>query len=416
MYVTVRDRPLSRAAQSGTRRVPPVVVGLGLVSLLTDISSESVVAVLPLYLTGYLALSAVAYGFLDGLYQGVSAVVRIGAGWTSDRTGSPKRVALVGYGLSCVARVGLLFATGVASVTAVISADRIGKGIRTAPRDAMISAASDPDATGYAFGVHRTLDTVGAVMGPLIAFLVLWWIPDGYHTVFVISLAFAVLGVLLLGLLIRDPTPPPPATGRGLSTRPAFRWSQLADRRLRRLLVVTGLLSLLTVGDGFIYLAMLDGATVDIRWFPLLYVGSNVVYLLLAVPLGRLGDRIGRTRVFVGGHLAIAGAYASVVFPLAGPGATLAPLLLIGTFYAATDGLIAALAGSLVDAPARATGIAAAQTVVAGARFASSTIFGVLWFVMGPSTALLTVGGLLLAAIVLAFRVLAPLDRQQVVA
>ncbi len=187
MYLSLSDRPQTGPrADTGTprkrRRVPAVVVTLGLVSMLTDVSSESVAAILPLYLTAGLGLSVVAYGFVDGLYQGVSAVVRIGGGWAADRGGRPKWVALCGYGLSCVARVAMLFATGLGAISTTVSVDRVGKGLRTAPRDAMISAAAPPDRVGEAFGVHRALDTVGAVIGPVLAFVILWAIPDGYHT------------------------------------------------------------------------------------------------------------------------------------------------------------------------------------------------------------------------------------------
>ena len=147
MYITLSDRPAAPTSSGrDRRRVAPVVITLGMVSLVTDISSESVSAILPLYLTGVLGLSTIAYGFIDALYQGVSALVRIGGGWAADRSGHPKWVAFEGYGISAVARFLLLFSTGLAAITAVISADRIGKGLRTAPRDAMISAASMPRA------------------------------------------------------------------------------------------------------------------------------------------------------------------------------------------------------------------------------------------------------------------------------
>src|SRR4051794_4692936 len=130
MYITLSDRPPAAGrAPRGGRRVAPVVVTLGMVSLVTDISSESVSAILPLYLTGVLGLSTISYGFIDALYQGVSALVRIGGGWAADRGGHPKWVALAGYGLSAVARFVLLFTTGLAALSAVISADRLGKGL-----------------------------------------------------------------------------------------------------------------------------------------------------------------------------------------------------------------------------------------------------------------------------------------------
>ena len=411
VYLSLSDRPQTGPrADTGTprtrRRVPAVVVTLGLVSMLTDVSSESVAAILPLYLTTGLGLSVVAFGFVDGLYQGVSAVVRIGGGWAADRGGRPKWVALGGYGLSCVARVAMLFATGLGAISTTIAADRVGKGLRTAPRDAMISAAAPADRVGEAFGVHRALDTVGAVIGPVLAFVILWAIPDGYHTVLVVSLAFAVAGVLLLALLVPDTRPGPAER----AARRELRWRAIADPALTRLLLVAGALGLLTVGDGFIYLALRDRDQFAVGWFPLLYVGTNVAYLALAVPAGRLADRVGRGRVLVLGHLALAAAYLCVVVPGGGALATVLPLALLGAFYAATDGVIAALAGRVVSPSVRASGIAAAQTVVAIARLVSSIGFGLLWFALGPQAALLVVCAALVAAIPLALVALAPLD------
>ena len=405
MYISVRDRPTTDAAQAtGADRAarPPVgrvVIVLGVVSMLTDISSESVAAILPLYLTVVVGLTTVAYGLIDGLYQGVSALVRLGGGWLADAADRPKWVAFLGYGVSAIARVFLLFATGAAGIAAVVTADRIGKGIRTAPRDSMISTSTPTEHLGRAFGVHRMLDTIGAALGPLIAFGLLWAVPDDYTVVMVVSLAFALMGVALLGLLGPDvrvkrehvgPTPPP------------FRWRDLADRRLRPLLAVAGVLGLLTVGDGFIYLALLDHADVTVTWFPLFYVGTNVAYLALAVPVGRLADRVGRARVLVLGHLALVGAYLCSVLPTSTVAATVGTLVLLGSFYAATDGVIAAVAGRLVPVQARSSGIAASQTVVALARMLASAGFGLLWLLLGPATAMVSVAALLVLAILLA--------------
>ena len=389
MYISLRDTSPGSAPPGRGARVSSVVITLGIVSMLTDVSSESVSAILPLYITGVVGLSIVAYGFLDGLYQGVSALVRIGAGWVSDRGEAPKWVAFFGYGLSALARVGLLVATGFGALTAVVTADRIGKGVRTAPRDAMISAASLPENLGRSFGVHRMLDTVGAALGPLVAFLILLIIPDGYSTVFVVSLAFAVLGLAVLGLLVPGRPRRTLATPASPAPRVRFRWSQLTDRRLRRLLIAAGLLGLLTVGDGFIYLLLQSRGAFAAAYFPLLYVGTNLAFLALAIPLGRLADRLGRARIFVIGHLALLAAYIVAAIPVSGPATTVLCLVLLGAFYAATDGILAALAAQFTPPEATATGIASAQTVVAVSRLIASTSFGVLWFAFGREPAVI---------------------------
>lgn len=410
MYISMADRTGGKkdSAEAGTEarsrpgvafRLSPVILWLGIVSMATDISSESVSAILPLYVTGFLGLSTIAFGFIDGINQGASAVVRIAAGWASDRTGHPKQVAVAGYGLSMLARIGFLFASGFWSITGIVTGDRIGKGIRTAPRDALIAAEAQPEHLGRSFGVHRMLDNIGAATGPLLAFLVLLLIPNGYGTVFVVSLAFAVVGVAVLVLVVPDRRTPT-AEPHQERIRPAFKWSQLKEPGLTRLLITAGLLALMTVGDGFIYLVLQDRDSFAVQWFPLLYVGTNVVYLILAVPLGRLADRWGRVRVFLSGHGALLACYLLAAVPFGGLGITIACLGLLGLFYAATDGVLAALASRLVSPDKVATGIGAAQTVVALCRMASSAGFGILWFAVGAAPAMVTAAVALAAALV----------------
>jgi MFS family permease len=397
MYISTRDRPVSETgpAPNGRRRVATTVLLLGVVSLLTDISSEMVNSVLPVYLTTSVGLAVLAYGFIDGVYQGVSALIRIAGGYLADRHDTPKWVAASGYVLSALTRIAMLPAHGFVAITAVITADRLGKGLRTAPRDALIAGSSDPASLGRAFGVHRMLDTVGAAAGPLLAFALLASAPQSYDSVWVVSFAFAVVGVAVIVLFVPNRRIRP--TGNRIRGRHLMR--VLVGPALRRPLIACGLLGILTVGDGFLYLALQDRDDFAAMWFPLLYVGTNCAYLLLAIPLGRLADRIGRAKVLIGGHVVLITAYLSVLLPFSGPAVTVLTLALLGTFYAATDGVLPALISRLVPEEARATGIAAAQTVTAAARFGSSVGFGGLWLVMGPGNALQLVGLLLLAAI-----------------
>lgn len=419
-----RGRPgkRSRDARRRAGRVPSTVVTLGVVSFLTDVSSEAVMAVLPLYVTAALGMSVIAYGVVDGLVQGAGALVRVAGGWAADRTDRPKWVAAVGYGLSALTRVGLLFASGLPAIASLVVTDRIGKGIRTAPRDALIAAAANPRNLGRSFGVHRALDTAGATLGPLLAFAILWAIPDGWTTIFVVSLGAAVLGVGALVLLVPDLRPRraawlrthrtrqdrglpkckgctcDAAGGLELSGRP-FSWSFLRGGATVRLLVVAGVLGLLTVGDGFIYLALQDRDGFATHWFPLLYVGTNATYMLLAAPIGRLADRVGRARVLVWGHALLAGAYACAAVPFPGAATTIAALVLLGTFYAMTDGVLAALTSALVPTAVRATAIGTAQTVTAVVRMVASAGFGVLWYAFGSVEALWFVAAALVVAV-----------------
>jgi len=410
MYVSLRDRPgreLGAGARGVAPRVAKTVVLLGIVSLLTDISSEMVAAVLPLYLTAELGLGLLAYGFIDGLYQGVSAFVRIAGGYLGDRYHRPKWVATFGYGVSALSRIAMLAVHGFAGITAVVTADRLGKGLRTAPRDALIAGASEAGTLGRSFGVHRMLDTVGAALGPLVAFALLAAVPAGYSSVWVVSFAFAVVGVAVIVLFV-----PNDKAEHGLSAlRPATLFREMIAPRLRRPLAVAALLGVLTVGDGFLYLSLQKRDDFAAVWFPLLYVGTNLAYLTLAVPMGRLADRVGRAKVLVGGHVALIAVYLVAARPAGGIGWTIACLLLLGVFYAATDGVLAALMSRLVAPQARGSGIAAAQTVVVLARFASSMAFGGLWLAMGPSHALLLVAALLGLAVPVAAIVLRNVDR-----
>jgi MFS family permease len=320
-----------------------------------------------------------------------------------------------------VARVGLLFATGFGALSAVVVADRIGKGIRTAPRDVMITIASPPEDLGRSFGVHRMLDNIGAALGPLIAFVILLVVPDGYSIVFIASLAFAVIGVLVLALIVPNvrsrgrragtettdaarATDSEPAAGRPTRSRFAAVWRG----PMRRVLAAAGVLGVLTIGDGFVYLVLQSRSDFAAQWFPLLYVGTNVAFLAFAIPFGRLADRVGRARVFVFGHLALLAAYIVAVLAMDDLVATALCLLFLGAFYAATDGVLAALAAQLTTPDNRGTGIAAAQTVVAISRFISAAGFGVLWFAFGPDVSLLIVAIVLTAAIPLVAMLLRP--------
>jgi MFS family permease len=412
VYVSLRDRPgADQPSEKGkvVRRVSSTVILLGVVSCLTDISSESVSSILPLYLTAVVGLSPVAYGFLDGMYQGVSAFVRLAGGYAADRGGHPKWVAVVGYGASAVSRIAMLPAHGFAAITGVVTADRLGKGLRTAPRDSLIAASSDPKMLGRAFGVHRMLDTVGAAIGPLVAFALLAAVPGSYDSIFVVSFAFATVGVVVLLLFV------PNLRTTVSAARVGFRMvmREVGGRRLRGPLIAATVLGLMTVGDGFLYLSLQERDDFAAKYFPLLYVGTNLAYLALAIPMGRLADRIGRSKVLLGGHVVLIGCYVLAALPAGGIGLTLVTLAMLGVFYAATDGVLPALISKLVSADARGSGIAAAQTVQAVARFASSVAFGLLWNVQGPAKSLVLFTGLLTLAVPVAAWLLRGIDRSE---
>nr|WP_223838067.1 MFS transporter [Streptomyces venezuelae] len=380
-----KDLPATATAAPGRRAVPGTVLALGLVSLVTDISAEMVTAVLPLYLMAGLGMSPLAFGALDGLHQGATALFRLAGGRIADRTRRRKLVAGAGYGLSAACKA-ILPAVGTPwSVAAVLAADRTGKGLRTAPRDALISLSAPPDEQGRAFGVHRAMDTAGALLGPLAAFGVLWVAVDGYDAVFTVSFCFAVLGVVLLALFVREA--PAPAAVRGAPLPPLRTLAALPG--LRRLCLAAGLLGLVTVSDAFLFLLVQRRLELPAAWFPLLPVGTAAAFLLCALPAGRLADRIGRARVFLGGHVLLLIACLLLLGPVpAGPVIAVGVPALLGVFYAATDGVLMAAAGPLLPEELRTTGLACLQTVQALARFAGSLLFGAAWTLWGPHSAL----------------------------
>ncbi|MFF5204583.1 MFS transporter [Streptosporangium sp. NPDC000396] len=372
-------RPRSRLSWA----VPGNVLALGWVSLVTDISSEMVTAVLPLYLTLSLGLSMLQFGLLDGLYFGVTALVRLAGGNLADRWQRRKLVAGIGYGLSALCKPALLAAGGsVAALGAAIALDRTGKGLRTAPRDALISLSAPPDALGQAFGVHRAMDTLGALLGPLVAFAILTSTGGAYDAVFVTSFCVAVLGVLLLVMYVRDRHAPLP--GPRPSTSPRAALGLLREAAFRRVCVTAAALGLVTVGDGFVYLLLQKHGGFGAEYFPLLPVGTAAAYLLLAVPAGRLADRLGRVPVFLAGHVALVTAY----LVLLGPGWFVPVLVLHGAFYAATDGVLMAVAGPMLPEHLRTSGLALLQTGQAVARLFSSILLGAVWTMWGSTLGL----------------------------
>ncbi|MEV6808037.1 MFS transporter [Streptomyces sp. NPDC017405] len=373
---------------AGRRRaaVAPTVLALGTVSLVTDVSSEMVTAVLPLYLVTGLGLSPLGFGLLDGVYNGFSALVRLVGGHLADRGGGRhKWVAGLGYGISAVCKPLLLVAHTLTPIGLVLAADRTGKGLRTAPRDALISLSGPPETRGRAFGVHRAMDTAGALLGPLVAFLILRATVDGYDAVFTVSSCVAVLGVLVLVLFV-----PGGRGGAVPAERPTLRaaLALLRRRDLRRITVCALLLGLATVSDSFVYLLLQRRLGVPDRWFALLPLGTAAAFLLLAVVLGRLADRVGRWTVFLAGHGALLVVYALLLGPWHGTALPFLVLALHGTFYAATDGVLMAAASDSVPEALRSSGLAVVQTGQALTRFACSLLFGAAWTVWGDRTAL----------------------------
>jgi MFS family permease len=426
MYLADRSAPAApttaprkRAGAPVARAVGSTVLALGAVSLITDVSSEMVTAVLPLYLVVGLGLSPLGFGVLDGVYNGVSALVQLLGGHLADRARNHKLIAGLGYGLSALCKPLLRLAHSLGPLGAVLALERTGKGLRTAPRDALISLSTAPEHRGRAFGVHRAMDTTGAVLGPIAAYLILRAATDGYDAVFGVSACVAVLGVLVLVLFVPGrpkalrPAPAPPASAPPALVPSAEDGSADAGSapvaaapapppriglreamtllRLPRLRALTGcasLLGLTTVSDAFVYLLLQHRIGIGEQWFPLLPLGTASVFLLLAVPLGVLADRIGRRTVFLVGHAGLLAAYALLLWTPHTPALPFVVLALHGAFYAATDGVLPAAVADVVPEQLRASGLALVGTGQALARFLCSLAFGAAWTVWGDGPAL----------------------------
>ena len=401
------------------------MVFLGLTSLFTDISAEMVNAVLPLYLTYELRWTPLQFGLFDGIYQAMAALFRSVGAAVADRRRRYKEVAAVGYTVSALCKLGLLAVGNAwAASTAILFLDRTGKGIRTAPRDALISFGAGRDQLAWAFGVHRTLDTAGVLIGPLIAFALLTAAPGSFDAVFVTSFCAAVIGLAVLGLFVQNhggpglaPNPSKrDAASDSVRTGRRSRTERVASRRavldllaagpFRSLAVAAGLLALATVGDNLLYLTLQRRLELRTGFFPLLFVGTAAVYLVLAAPVGRLADRVGRMKVLVGGYAMLAGVYAVVLRVEPGPVWLMASLGLFGAYYAATDGVLMAMASSLLPEGLRSSGLALLTTAVALCRAVASVMFGGLWSWQGSSAALGWYLAALVAAVAVAVRLL----------
>jgi MFS family permease len=366
----------------------PVIVRtvwlLGLVSCFTDISSEMISSILPVYLFVHLQLSPVQFGLIDGLYQGVTAVARLASGIVADRWRRYKLVATIGYALSAVCKLGLLATGSTWSVfAAVLSADRLGKGIRTAPRDALISLTTRPQDLASAFGVHRAMDTAGVLVGPLLAYWILASLPGRFDAIFVVSFAVALIGIAVLVLLVDD--------RRGADGERASRVSLDLSRLLRHrpfvsIAAVAALTSFVVVSDAFLYLLIQWRRGGGAETIPLLYAGTASAYLVLAAPLGRLADRVGRVRMFLIGQALMVAVFAGIAWIGIELWTLALCLLLHGAYYAATDGVLAALASSATRSDVRASGLAALTTATSLARLAGSVVVGVVWSWRGPET------------------------------
>lgn len=381
------------------------VVALGFVSLFTDVSTEMIVPVLPLFITGILRASVASLGVIEGVAECTATVLRLASGWISDRIGARKPFLVFGYGLSGAAKAALALAASWAAVLGLRFTDRVGKGLRNPPRDALIADSVEPAARGRAFGLHRAMDTVGAALGPLVAFALLSAFPGDFRRIFALSIVPAALSILVLWIFVRAPRHEP----RALET--FHREVRALGSAYHRFVLVAGLFALASSSTAFLLLYARHAGFAD-RQVPLVYLLYNVVYALLSWPMGALSDRVGRRVLLFVAYALFAGTYGLLAWR-GSRASVLGGFALLGVHSALLEVSQRSMIADLVPEDRRATAYGAYYAAVGLALLPASVIAGVIWDRFGPRASLGLDAGLALIAALL-FVLLLPLGAERV--
>lgn len=377
---------------------------LGLVSLFTDVSTELIYPLLPLFLTETLRAGPALLGLVEGIAESVAGLMKVGSGYWSDRLGRRKPLAAAGYALGALGKLFLFVAPSWGWVLAGRVVDRFGKGVRTAPRDALVADSVPREQLGRAFGLHRAMDTLGASLGVLGAYLFLRQSGGDLRAAFLWAFLPGALALLFF-LPLREPAPRGPKrrdgpVGAGApSPRPRLEWNALTPS-LKAFLALAFLFSLGNSSNQFLLLRA-GSLGAPAPTVVLLYLTYNLVYTAAAYPAGRLGDRLGHGRVLVYGHLAYALVYAAFAVVRGGP-ALWGVFAAYGVYSAFTEGVARAFLAELAPAGLRATVLGLHATLVGVALLPASLIAGGLWeafgapapFWFGAGTGILAAAGL----------------------
>jgi MFS family permease len=404
--VAVDPQPEKKAS---VRNLPRNVWAVSLTSFFMDVSSEMVLNILPLFLANVLGVQTAIIGVIEGVAEATSSILKLFSGWLSDRMHQRKWLAVIGYGLSALSKPFFLFAATWEAIAAVRWVDRVGKGIRTAPRDALIADSIDPKQRGLAFGFHRAADTAGALVGLLIAIFVVWLAQANstdltehtFRVVVIVSLIPAVLAVISLAFGAKD------VTVKGQRAAPKFAFRALG-RPFMIFMVIVGIFTLGNSSDAFLVLRAQD-LGVSVLGILAMVATFNLIYALISTPAGSLSDRIGRRKLIVGGWLVYALIYLG--FGLAQTGWQVWVLYaLYGGYYGMAYGTANALVADLVPAELRGTAYGSYNAIIGLLAFPASVIAGMLWqgvgawSGLGPSAPFIFGGTLaLIAAGLMAF-------------
>ncbi len=381
------------------------VVVLGIVSLLTDCSSQMVFPLLPLFMTSVLGASAFAVGLVEGAAEAAASLLKVVSGYWSDRIERRKPFVLFGYSLSAIMKPLFSAAGAWGTVLSIRVFERIGKGLRNAPRDAIVAESCDKGRRGTAYGFHRAMDGAGSILGAVAAFMLLpsW----GYRKIFLFALVPGVIAAVVV-LLVRETKRAVPVDVKSSGERPRF--SEL-PRELRRFIAAATLFAFGHFGYAFLLLKAQHTGLAD-RSAVLLYVLFYVVYTAVSIPSGMLSDRIGRKPVLAAGYALFAAMSAWLLLTSGAAGVTGA-FILYGICYGLIDGVQRALVADLAPARLKATALGAFHTATGMVALPGGFIAGLLWDRMGPG-ATFTFGLLLSAAALLALSTVKGGDRWRV--
>lgn len=375
-------------------RLPRPVWMLGFVSLLTDISTDMIYSILPLFLVSSLGASLVTVGTIEGVAEATASITKLFSGALSDYLGQRKGLAILGYGLSTLLKPLFVFATSPSWVLVARFGDRLGKGIRVAPRDALVADTTSPSVRGAAYGLRQSLDTVGALSGPLIAAALMAASGQNFRLVFGLALLPGILAVVLLVKGVYDSSNPK----EKLSKANPLHWRRLQSlgKGYWGLVGVALLFNLGNSSEAFLLLRA-QQVGVATAWVPLTLVVMNLVYSLSAYPVGRLSDRIGRVRLLMGGLCLYALVYAGFAF-LSTSWSVWVLFAFYGLYLGLTQGNLLALVADRVPPQLRGTAFGFINLAAGVALLPASLLAGVLWERLGAQATFMTGSGFALAA------------------
>jgi MFS family permease len=354
--------------------LPRNVFALGMVSLFMDVSSEMIYPLIPLFLNNVLFASKTSIGLIEGIAESTASILKVFSGWLSDRLGKRKSIIFWGYGISVFSRPILATATSWFGVLAYRFTDRVGKGVRTAPRDAIIADSTEPRSLGKAFGFHRSMDTVGAVIGPALAFLILAFTGGNFQAVFWISMIPGFFALACIAIMVRDVKKAPHSDGQ--SVRLPISFGNL-ERDFKAFLAVVTIFTLGKTSEAFLVLRAQD-LGIGVTTIPVLYLLFNVVSALLATPAGIMADRIGKKRMILASYVIFAAVFLGFAFATSQIHGWFL-FLAFGVFIAMNEGVQRAYVATVIKPEAMATGYGIYHTIIGLAALPSAIIGGALW-------------------------------------